>query len=728
MDDAIAIEAAAPSSSTSKTGPPLDLIPAPLLHLFSIHPFNAIPASAIPLLTDILHHYLTLVTKRASRSAEHAQRHQLTPWDVVDSLHSIGAADQADLKTWLASEDRADWAERCTNGWTDERARDEYQARKLAWRQKIAFGIASTSSHNRRMEYVQVPNEDLPFYEDLRLIQEERRPQRPHTGQHPRSRASSTGNSKRRKLSHTPDDIASPTAQKHDDDDDEGDDEDGRSESLSQSTARTSPSPPPRILLPDHHLYRSREKPTFAGQSNLGDHKLQARHPSIEYVPSFLPPFPGQRVGAVAEFHAGQVQSINTSLDRITEPARSPSALPPVVKIEEEINNEHGESDSPSSSYLPSYFTPPIAFSASPTYGQEPTAEADVPQIEDTSKSPRETSSLSAFITGYIALATKHQAGVYLPASALRRRMAVSLTSPASYTPTDTLYGGIPARPSASPFTPSASHLITLPPGGEGAPRFTPTNPKGRPLDKLPTGISNAVLAYRHPTSIMDHLSRYFASQAPLPFQPLRGPDGTVLDTHAAVKQTPSTVLISSSPVSASSSYLPNLSILHRCLHIMDPEPLRDELHVERVFRGVTLSGGRENSLTRPESWFKSAIDAVKVVSVGGSGVGGSSANGINGHGGRSAAAAATKKASTKRSSKTSKSKSRYYEDDIMAEEESSSDEDSSDDDEDGTGGAGQQEDVYAVQARKRAAMKIKSGTVVYTWDWESKEYTDVVE
>lgn len=762
----------APSSSalqTARAGPPLDLVPPPLLHLFSLHPFNAIPSSAIPLLTDILHHYLSLVTKRAARNAEHAQRNSIVPWDVVDTLHSIGASDPSELKGWLASEERNEWASRCENGWSDERAKQEYEARRTAWRAKMDYGRCNTHSEagpssgrpqrRMRMDYVHVPDEDLPLYEELRLIQEGRRLRSERRASNKRrktSRSADASSERSRSPSASPADVDGDDTAASDSAASDDDLESAAASLPSPSTARTSPSPPEKILPPDTDLYRVRDRP-------------QRPNEIIDYVPWFLPPFPGSKIGGVAEVVAG---GDGTASKAATTTNISPA---PVVKTEEEVALEGEEAATAAAAYTPSYFAPPIAFSASPAFnavvagagdgdgdesngGEGATAPASSAAIDDlasisstmdkadaSTKPPRTSSSLPAFIADYTALVSSESsnANVYMPSTATRRQMAVSLTSPATYDPRDTLYGGIPARPSASPFIPSASHLITLPPSREGgAPRFTPIRPSGRPLKMTPSGVSNPILAHRHPSTI-ENLARYFSSQAPKPHQPERNPDGSIIETprgaageathgvEAAPPPTPSNVLISSSPLSASTSFTPNLSLLHRCLHLMDPEPLRDaETYVERVFRGVTVSGGSENSLTRPESFYKSAVDAIKAVSTANSKPAAVSA--ASDAGGKSSSSKKSSKSKSKSSSKKSKGnrKSQYY--DGLDSDEFEDDEESEEDESDGGGGGAavaavhsqEPQDIVAHQVRKRAGMKIKSGTLVFTWDWESRDYT----
>lgn len=151
----------------------------------------------------------------------------------------------------------------------------------------------------------------------------------------------------------------------------------------------------------------------------------------------------------------------------------------------------------------------------------------------------------------------------------------------------------------------------------------------------------------------------------------------------------------------------------------MDPEPLRDEHHVERVFRGVTLTG-HENALTRHESWFKSAVDAVKCVSVGNTASGGSKVPiKLKSHGGAGGGGGAKAKKAAR--------KSQYIDGDESDEALLQGDDSDSEDEGRTALGAGATDDAESL-ARKRATVKVKNGTVVYTWDWDTREYAGGLE
>ncbi|CAO1618024.1 unnamed protein product [Sympodiomycopsis kandeliae] len=790
--------------------PTSELLPAPLVHLFSLHPFNAIPSSAIPLLTDIVHHYLSLITTSAASSAQHAQRSTLTFWDVMESLQSIGASDSNELQNFLKSEERNDWADRCQNGWVDDRAKEEHETRRKAWSNKMKFGTSTSTDERKQMRFVQLPDDDLPLYQKLQSIEEQQRYLKPLPPSSPsRHRSSSSSSSvKRRKLSSTTPGPSSPrrrSSSARSDAESERDsleafsDDDMDVDSI--RTARTTPSPPLRILDPDEQRYPSREPPpsTKGDNDQSSTSAPQSDPQGIEYVPSFMPPFPGQRVGGTAEYEAPSSDTLRrtrpspsegveellaskrqTQRELAAQEAATTTSAQAMaeaqlnVKVEEQqAGMDLDEADASrnfeasKSAYVPSYFTPAVSFASSTVFGEETNADMNLPSLpaEDEQQSPPSPSSVPHFVSNYSELIQSGETPGFLPPSNHRKRMANIITAPSNYSPTDTLYGGIAARPSAIPFNPSASHLITLPPSGEGAPRFTPIRPRGRPLQLLPSGISNPILPCRQPSST-EHLSRFFTTSAPIPLQPIRSADGSIINagsggTDAASTTstaTTSNMLISSTPISASTSYTPNLSLLHRCVTMTDPEPLRDDNYVERVFRGVMLSGS-ENPLLRSESWFKSAVDAVRAVSVQPhreAGTRGLSGLMINGQliSSLPKPSSQQKKKKNKSSSKKHKKKSsvqkgkkpkgnknsQYFDgdnsdDDHLFEDpqssSSSSEEDESVDPQDGGSSSGdwnlRQEQLRNELIRKRSNLKVKNGTVVYTWDWSLKDYSQAL-
>lgn len=593
--DSQAPDAMSTVASTSRSGPHLDLLPIPILHLLSLHPFTSLPQAVLPLLTSVLHHYLSLIASTSAKSAAHCGRSALIPQDVVHSIESIGAASIKELTGWVKSEERADWLDRCDKGWSSSRAKEEEESRRRSWRSKIAAGRPTTQTI--QMKYIDVSLEEAEEYEQLRVIEEGRR----HSCKRKRSQADHL-HQRSRSLS-----SGSESAW-----------EDGVSDSDDESigsprTSRTTPSPPVQLLPADATTYQQRSLPISYSQD--GDASR------IDYVPHFLPPFPELNNQKTSERKAGKAKA------ELAIRSATGDAL-------DQLNLSEGLSEPTATAT--SYFKPATSW-AQPEATTSEQALAALPKPFKPARSS--TSSLPSFIETYTSLLSEPQAA--LPASSARRSLAQSLANPSAYCPVDTLYGGLCAKPSSTPFVPSASHLITLPTRGTGAPRFTPTRPKGRPISAMPDGASTPLLGYRQPAKVLGNLAQRFLASAPLPsYNP-------VTEAIDPVTNLPQSI--------DGSNYAPPLSTLHRSLHLFDPEPLRDREHVEQVYRGVAMgpstSSDRDNPLLRGEHWLKGAVDAVQTLD------------------------AATTAAA---------------------------------------GGSGGQE-------------KVKSGTMVYTWDWTNQEYAGQV-
>jgi hypothetical protein len=383
--------------------------------------------------------------------------------------------------------------------------------------------------------------------------------------------------------------------------DDENENEDDGTSSV--ATARTSVSPPPDLLPSDEELYKARSY--LHGESHS--------ETRICYIPTFLPPFPGQDDGdSRSNGHMIKAEAVvpSTTEERTATSSQPPvdannvDAVPPVPELESSPVPDASSS---------SYFAGPIPFAASSLFkAEEDDTQSSLhpleafPSLPEDDRSARTVSSShSAFVDAYTSLCSSGETPALLPQTVHRRQMALQLSQPSNYAPMDTLYGGISARPSAMPFTPNASHLITLPANG-GAPRFTPTRPKGRPLELASSsGISHPIFAYRKPAHSLGRLARSLLAGAPVVSvpRPEAGSSMSANDLAATITS-----------LNPEGLYTPPLSILHRSLHIMDPPPLRDEGYVERVFRGAALSG-EEGTLTRGENWLKAGVDAVEVAS-----------------------------------------------------------------------------------------------------------------
>lgn len=211
------------------------------------------------------------------------------------------------------------------------------------------------------------------------------------------------------------------------------------------------------------------------------------------------------------------------------------------------------------------------------------------------------TSSLRAFAAEYQVLVedptSSSAAGIYLTpsgpahqdAATKRRRLAHALTDASRYTPNDSLYAAVAARPSVIPFNPGPSWLVsTLPPptlyednvevaNALSAPVLTPVRPQGRPAALIPpSGSLVPTLGHRHPS----HLT-------------------------------------------IGARVVASADLLQRVSRFDDPIPILDDKHAERFFHGLPASrdllGGSGSS-----SDLSSNISSTRSSGGGGSGSGNS--------------------------------------------------------------------------------------------------------
>lgn len=211
------------------------------------------------------------------------------------------------------------------------------------------------------------------------------------------------------------------------------------------------------------------------------------------------------------------------------------------------------------------------------------------------------TSSLRAFAAEYQVLVedptSSSAAGIYLTpsgpahqdAATKRRRLAHALADASRYTPNDSLYAAVAARPSVIPFNPGPSWLVsTLPPptlyednvevaNALSAPVLTPVRPQGRPAALIPpSGSLVPTLSHRHPS----HLT-------------------------------------------IGARVVASADLLQRVSRFDDPIPILDDKHAERFFHGLPASrdllGGSGSS-----SDLSSNISSTRSSGGGGSGSGNS--------------------------------------------------------------------------------------------------------
>lgn len=254
------------------------------------------------------------------------------------------------------------------------------------------------------------------------------------------------------------------------------------------------------------------------------------------------------------------------------------------------------------------------------------------------------TSSMRAFANDYPVLVREARAstpayltpsgGAYARVFHQRRAVAAFLTDSSKYVPCDTIFGSISARPSALPFQPTSSMLITPPTSHNSAPTFTPLRPNGRDLPST-TVQSNALYpACRH--------------------------------------RNPSNVLNAARLVSGGVG----TETYRRMTRIHDPDPILDEQHAERVFHGQPAP---KELLVEGNSFLKGALDMLKV-----------------------------KRAEDKAGTRGGMGNGAQVHEVEM-------------------NGTDEKQTSQLSMSATRDRIKVKSGTIVSTWDWMSRDHTDAV-
>lgn len=701
--------------SASHPRPPLDLLATRLAHLVSLQPFSSIPASTVPLLSEITHHYLSLLARIAAGNAQQAGRSSLVVWDMMAALTDVGAGDVAELgcsgNGWMAQDNevRRDWKERVQSGWADEGARQQDDELREAWKKHIRAGWNSIEPL-ASMKYTPIPREDLEDWQELRIRDECRLPPRKRI----KLASDDASRGSRPTFSSRSSDPAKATEEgTYSSDSGDADETDSSIFDRENDLRSTGTSATLSPLLPDDQsVYKERQLTMGlpAESSTVGDEKI-SHDQAIVYIPWFLPPLPGHEV---REDNRGSPTTMSGTIDVSTfrqDLKEEATAEKSAASVREDLYatartsaaeiDPQGQALAPTSvtaaeggpeAPTSSYFSEPITFQASTLFNEasdlltDETKESsgdirarNLPSLPGGTDQPagrsmpsHHSSSVPALAAALSGLASSGEVPAFLPMSStaggkIRRRLASLLCQPSRFNPSDVLYASLPARPSSMPFVPGPSHLVTLPPAGApggGAPRFTPTRPRGRPLSLGSSGgdlggASQPVLGYRHPR-MASEVARYLLANAPVISQRPLGSDAGGDVTSSAAGPAAGDDAAQSGEATIRSS------TLHRSLHIYDPEPLRDDAHVERVFRGITLGGGgrggeSDSLLRRGESCYKAAVDALRIST-----------------GDADAAAAAA---------------------DISGGSSS------------GLGKSGPKGPM--------------AGTVVYTWDWTSRDYTD---
>lgn len=670
--------ATARTSGSSRLGPPLDLVAPRIAHLISLQPFAAVSTSAVPLLSEITHHYLTLLVTVASRNASQAGRLQPNVWDMVAALADVGAGGIEELSSssrsgWLSSENetRKDWQDRVETGWRDARARRQDEELRSAWKQHVRAGQTCDAEPAATLKFMRVRRGDLDDWEELRIRDEGRLP--------PKKRRKLRDGSAPTKVGSRASSVSSDRSSG----DVPSDEEEGYfTDDLAaeEGSASTSNTPPPSLLPEDSILYKERHV-TFDGSRRFRADEEDFDQPA-SYIPWFLPPLPGQQEetqSTLAERQAGSDLLQPTNAKREEQPppdVKAPGSTAPGPASEgrqslEEVRVVAQDTTAPAAtvetipdamqsatgaSSSSSYFSRPIPFSSSALFSGsiETNAEStesasdiaarveaaakSLPSIQNQETSSEgvrvhSTSSVPALISALTTLAASGETPAYLPMNntpggKIRRRLASLLCQPSRFDPSDVLYSSLEGRPSAIPFIPGPSHLVTLPPPGApggGAPRFTPTKPRGRPLSMGSIGgelggASQPTLGYRRPRMAAE-VARYLLAGAPVISQ--RSAILAAEAEGAGSNGDISAAALAAAAAAQSGEATIRPSTLHRTLHVYDPEPLRDEAHAERVFRGITLGGGggrgggsggeSDSLLRRGESCYKAAVDSLRI-------------------------------------------------------------------------------------------------------------------
>lgn len=308
---------------------------------------------------------------------------------------------------------------------------------------------------------------------------------------------------------------------------------------------------------------------------------------SVEYVPFFLPAFPDREVAAEvlafvgareadAEFERERERKLQMGEDR--------------KELLNETSNSGEIQESRARAALDMAPAPKRAAGdnwqsaveyASSTLVQQQSIDdlpEDLVEDDDTAARPDQESSHRIFANDYLALVAEQKSvppALLTPIGSAfsnifnqRRNLASILSDPSKYVPTDTIFASIDARPSAIPFQPGPSFLITPPTNTNPAPTFTPIQANGRELISTST-INNAlypVCRHRIP-KIALNASRYMSG----------GETG---------------------------------EIFRRVTRTLDPIPILDERHAERVFHGIQAP---KEHLSEGHSYLREALDVLKV-------------------------------------------------------------------------------------------------------------------
>jgi hypothetical protein len=425
------------------------------------------------------------------------------------------------------------------------------------------------------------------------------------------------------------------------DSDNEEDEDENEDTSMEEQAEDQALSPPP---------------PYTTGQSVNGQSSLSGKPPtykrrrlsssSVEYVPSFLPDFPANGTEATTtgddackvDFEYGQERERRLKMgeDKSEQKAereeegqgRKEQEAAMLASLEAIPTSRRGTEDNWHSA---------VDFASSTLATQQ--SIDDIPEEISEEEEDGVLQTLSqqelghqVFAKDYLALVAEASSvpptfltpsgGGFANAFNQRRALATLLSDPSKYAPCDTIFAAIDVRPTAAPFQPGPSLLITPPTNTTSAPTFTPIRANGRELLSSST-MNNAL----HP--VCRH-------------------------------RVPNNVFNSSRMLSGGMSS----EIFRRVTRTQDPIPILDERHAERVFHGIQAP---KELLSDANSYLREALDVLK-----------------------------HKRAEELKASIESGS----------LEEQSQS-----------------QFNIHS----SRDKLRVKSGTLVQTWDWMGRDYTDAV-
>ncbi|KDN47979.1 hypothetical protein K437DRAFT_273563 [Tilletiaria anomala UBC 951] len=293
---------------------------------------------------------------------------------------------------------------------------------------------------------------------------------------------------------------------------------------------------------------KSETSSSTSHEVDTGEHPVAPFSVELPFIPSHLPPIPSEK-----SFVAHATEQIYADLAASNVDKGKARQLEDDVRKAREANEAHVRR------VIRDVWREEVSYDCSQLRQRISNASLDLPCIDKSApiaEQPR-ANSLHAFAADFVALQSERtssaRAGILMTPEGSqqhtqtllkRRRMASSLADPSRFMPLDSLHAAVSARPSASPFTPSPSLLITLPSDGS-APVFTPTNAHGRSVCLVPPSCAAAqpALGYRWPVQV-----------------------------QSAVRA------------------VAELDIQRKVARIDDPPPLYDSQHVERVFRGMPAS------------------------------------------------------------------------------------------------------------------------------------------